>query len=71
MFVFTFIIVDIYTRDFNLVCRMFCAVNGCSSVIENNPDLQFFLFPKNEALLQMWVKACGLEEWKININKGN
>ena len=41
-----------------------CAIPGCSSNKKNGPMVQTFPFPKNQMLLDCWLRQLKFDRWK-------
>lgn len=45
-----------------------CIVPGCPS--NEDTTVQFYFFPKNLELCQIWAQACNLVNTEINLDEG-
>lgn len=50
-----------------------CCVYTCnnSTLNTNDPNIQFYAFPKQPKLLQQWLNACLWREDQLDIDLGN
>lgn len=46
-----------------------CVVPGCISDSDKE-DIEYFQFPKRLEFSQLWMKACNLTTFEINLDKG-